>query len=97
MLVERYQEAVFELLNKAKTSQKDAILRAADIIADAVEHGKKVYLAMICHSIEMDLIYRGGGPIFYKKYEEETTELKEGDVLIVSSVSGRTQKVVDLT
>ena len=97
MLVERYQEAVFDLLNKAKNTQREAIRRAAEIIAEAVEGGNKVYLGMICHSIEMDLIYRGGGPIFYKKYEDEKTELKAGDVLIVSSVSGRTQKIVDLT
>jgi uncharacterized phosphosugar-binding protein len=45
----------------------------------------------------MDLIYRGGGPIFYKKYEEDKVELHEGDVLVVSSVSGRTKTVVDLT
>ena len=51
----------------------------------------------ICHNIEKDLIYRGGGPIFYKEYEEEKTKLNEGDVLVVSSVSGRTKKVVDLT
>ena len=97
MLVERYQNAVFELLNKAKTTQKDAIKKAARIIADAAENGKKIYLSGICHNIEKDLIYRGGGPIFYKEYEAEKTELHEGDVLVVSSVSGRTKAVVDLT
>ena len=47
----------------------------------------------------MDFIYRGGGPIFYKKYkdEEHRDTLKAGDVLVVSSVSGRTKSVVDLT
>lgn len=97
MLVERYQNAVFELLNKAKTTQKDAVKKAARIIADAVENGKKIYLSGICHNIEKDLIYRGGGPIFYKEYNAENTELHEGDVLVVSSVSGRTKAVVDLT
>ena len=97
MLVERYQEAVFKLLNKAKDTQKDAIEKAALIIAKAAENGKKIYLSGICHNIEKDLIYRGGGPIFYKEYEEEKTKLSEGDVLVVSSVSGRTKKVVDLT
>ena len=97
MLVQRYQEAVFALLNKAKESQKEAIEKAATIIAQAVENGHKIYFRSICHNIEMDLIDRGGGPIFYKKYEPGTTELHEGDVMIVSSVSGRTKAVVDLT
>ena len=97
MLVQRYQEAVFALLNKAKESQKEAIEKAATIIAKAVENGHKIYFRSICHNIEMDLIDRGGGPIFYKKYEPGTTELHEGDVMIVSSVSGRTKAVVDLT
>jgi uncharacterized phosphosugar-binding protein len=97
MLIERYQSAVFELLNKAKETQKDAVKKAARIIATAAESGKKIYLSGICHNIEKDLIYRGGGPIFYKEYEAEKTELHEGDVLVVSSVSGRTKAVVDLT
>lgn len=95
-LMDRYQLAVFDLLMKARKTQKEAIIRAGELVADAVEHGHKVWLNGICHSIENDLIYRGGGPIFYKHYEEGVTELKEGDVLFVSSVSGRTQKVVDL-
>ena len=64
MLVQRYQEAVFALLNKAKESQKEAIEKAATIIAKAVENGHKIYFRSICHNIEMDLIDRGGGPIF---------------------------------
>ena len=34
--------------------------------------------------------------MFYRLYKEGETELKEGDVLFVSSVSGRTKPVVDL-
>ena len=46
----------------------------------------------------MDSIYRGGGPIFYKKFnkEKDVENLKENDVIFVSSVSGRTKAVVDL-
>ena len=96
MLVDRYYDAVKALLEKARTTQDDAIYKAADVIATAVESGKKVYLSRICHQIEHDLIYRGGGPFFYKEYKENEVELKEGDVLVVSSVSGRTKSVVDL-
>ena len=95
-LIDRYQQAAFDLLFKARTTQREAIIKAGELIADAVEHGGKVYLNGICHSIENDLIYRGGGPIFYKHYEKDKTELKAGDVLVVSSVSGRTLDVVNL-
>jgi len=97
MLMETYWLAVEDLFAKARTTQRETIIKAGELIADAVEHGHKVYLSGICHGVEGDVLYRGGGPIFYKKYEEGKTELKEGDVLIVSSVSGRTKSVNDLT
>lgn len=98
VLMERYQKAVDDLFAKVRATQTEKIQEAGELIANAVMNGGKIILNGICHSIEMDLIYRGGGPIFYKKYEEEKHKdtLKEGDVLIVSSVSGRTKSVVDL-
>ena len=95
-LLDRYQQAAFDLLFKARTTQRENIIRAGEIIADAIMQGGKVYLHNICHSIERDLYDRGGGPVFYRLYEEEEPELTEKDVLIVSSVSGRTKEVVDL-
>ena len=96
MLIDRYHEAVDNLLKTVRETQREAITKAGELVADAVEHGHKIYLGHIVHGIEMDLIYRGGGPIFYKEYKPGETELKEGDVLFVSSVSGRTKSVVDL-
>ncbi len=97
-LMHRYQKAVDDLFAKVRDTQTETILKAGNLIADAVANGGKVYLNDICHSIEMDLMYRGGGPIFYKKFkkEEHMESLKAGDVLVVSSVSGRTAHVVDL-
>ena len=95
-LLDRYQQAVGDLLFKARSTQREAIIAAGELIADAVEHGGRVYFNNICHSVEQDFMYRGGGPIFFKHYEEGKTELKAGDVLIVSSVSGRTLPVVNL-
>lgn len=99
ILMERYQKAVDELLAKVRATQTENIIKAGTLIADSVASGGKIILSGICHSIENDLIYRGGGPIFYKHYKEEDHKdtLKAGDVLIVSSVSGRTKSVVDLT
>ena len=98
MLMHRYQQAVDALLAKVRDTQTETIVKAGNLIAERVADGGKVYLAEICHSIQNDLIYRGGGPIFYNKFnpEEDTEKLKAGDVLVVSSVSGRTKTVVDL-
>lgn len=95
-LIDRYQQAIDELLLKVRTTQRDAIQKAGETVAEAVEHGRHIYLGEIGHSIQKDSIERGGGPAFYRPYEEEKTELKPGDVLFVSSVSGRTLKVVNL-
>ncbi len=95
MLIDRYHEAVDGLLKTVRETQRENIIKAGELVANAVETGHKIYLGHIVHGIEMDLIYRGGGPIFYKQHGGDT-ELKEGDVLFVSSVSGRTKSVVDL-
>jgi len=98
MLMHRYQKAVDELFAKVRETQTENIIRAGKMIAECVAKGGRVLFGGICHSIEMDFIYRGGGPIFYKKYnhEEHFDTLGENDILIVSSVSGRTKSVVDL-
>lgn len=95
-LMERYQKAVDDLFAKVRATQTEKIIEAGTLIADTVASGHKVYLSEICHKIQMDLIYRGGGPIFYKQFENGLESLNEGDVLVVSSVSGRTKSVVDL-
>ena len=95
-LVDRYQDAVAALLEKVKTTQKENIERAGELIAKTAESGHGIYFAEIVHHMQNDLIYRGGGPIFYKSYVEHNTILREGDLLFVSSVSGRTLPVVNL-
>lgn len=124
MLLDKYNEALDNLIYKVRTTQKDNIIKAGEMIAETVANGGNVYLSAICHMIEYDLIYRGGGPIFYKhfKYNMEVeklgrardrsdidqstwgmaayalkmSDMKPGDLLMVSSVSGRTTSVVDL-
>ena len=95
-LMERYQEAAFELLKKVRDTQKGAIHRAGEMVADAAEHGKKIYFTRVVHGIEHDLISRGGGPIFYQEYKKGETQLNEGDILFMGSVSGRTLEEVEL-
>ena len=96
MLIDRYHEAVESLLKTVRETQRENIIKAGELVANAVENGGKIYLGHIVHGLEMDLIDRGGGPIFYKEYKPGETELKAGDVIFVSSVSGRTKAVVDL-
>ena len=122
MLLERYWQAVDGLLEKIRSTQWENIERAGIAVANAVMSGGNVYLHRIVHGIEYDLIYRGGGPIFYKPfsynlaidntgrkrdgferkegaaaaYALDNSDIRRGDVLFVSSVSGRTRDVVEL-
>lgn len=126
MLMDTYQAAVDKLLKRVRDTQHENIIKAGELIAETVASGGNVYLAGIVHGIEMDLIHRGGGPVFYKQFRElgeptggrqrELTQeekklveegtdpsvpflksnLRPGDLLVVSSVSGRTLKVVNL-
>jgi uncharacterized phosphosugar-binding protein len=97
-LMKRYQKAVDDLFAKVRETQTENIIKAGTLVADSIASGGKIYLGSICHHIEGDLLYRGGGPMFYRRYEDDESKdlLKAGDVLFVSSVSGRTKKVVDL-
>ncbi len=98
MLMDRYYQAVDELFAKIRETQRDNIIKAAEIMADAVANGHKIWLGEICHSIQQDLLVRGGGPLLYREYHrnEDFDKLEEGDVVIVSSVSGRTKHVVEM-
>jgi len=125
MLMERYQAAVDELFAKVRNTQTENIIKAGNMVAESVANGGCIFLSGICHSIENDVIYRGGGPIFYKhfsynlnienqarkrdrsdlnietqgaaaRYALQQSNFRPGDVLFVSSVSGRTAHVVDL-
>ena len=124
MLLDRYNDAVDELIKKVRTTQRENIIKAGEMIADTVANGGNVYLSQICHWIEWDVINRGGGPTFYRhfawkmdvekngrkrddagfgddtwgmaKYALKLSDMKAGDILMVSSVSGRTKNVVDL-
>ena len=123
MLLDTYNKAVDELINKVRTTQKDNIIKAGEMIADTVANGGNVYLSQIVHGIENDVIMRGGGPLFYRHFQWKmdvekqgrkrdginedypwgmaefalkSSDMKSGDIIMVSSVSGRTNTVVDL-
>jgi len=68
MLMERYRAAVDDLFAKVRNTQTENIIKAGEIVAESVANGGCIYLSGIVHGIELDLIYRGGGPIFYKHF-----------------------------
>ncbi len=124
MLLDDYNKRLDQLIEQVRTTQRDNIITAGKMVADTVANGGNVYLSKICHYIENDLIYRGGGPIFYKHFEYSmnvekngrqrdrssidssiwgqanyalrASDMLPGDLIFVSSVSGRTTDVVDL-
>ena len=61
MLMERYQAAVDELFAKVRNTQTENIIKAGNMVAESVANGGCIFLSGICHSIENDVIYRGGG------------------------------------
>jgi len=66
MLLDTYQARVDQLFSEIKFTQRENIITAGKMIADTLEAGGNIYLNDICHSIEMDLYNRGGGPLFYR-------------------------------
>ncbi|NLB15378.1 MAG: SIS domain-containing protein, partial [Clostridiales bacterium] len=66
--MERYQKAIDELFKKIRDTQTENIIKAGEMVSDSVASGGCIFLSSICHSMEMDSIYRGGGPIFYKHF-----------------------------
>ena len=124
-LLNRYRQAIDDLFRKVRDTQTENIVKAGEMVADSVASGGCIFLSSICHSMEMDSIYRGGGPIFYRhfsykldienkarerdrsdlgydsqgaaeRYALQQSNFRPGDVLFLSSVSGRTKRVVDL-
>ncbi|MBR4429418.1 MAG: hypothetical protein IKS78_08670, partial [Clostridia bacterium] len=68
MLLDRYNEAVDQLIAKVRATQRENIIKGGEMIAETVANGGNVYLSAIAHHVEYDSIYRGGGPIFYKHF-----------------------------
>ncbi|MFR5600587.1 MAG: SIS domain-containing protein, partial [Holdemania filiformis] len=68
MILDDYQKRVDQLFEQIKTTQRENIITAGKMIAETIDAGGNIYLSGICHSIEMDLFNRGGGPAFYRTF-----------------------------
>lgn len=69
MLIDRYWETIDALYAKVRSTQKENILKAAALIAQAVEDGACIHIHDSGHIIDSELIYRGGGLILYKPFK----------------------------
>jgi len=67
MLIDQYWETLDGLFTRVKESQKEYLLAAGRMIAEAVDNGACVHIHDSGHIIDSELIYRGGGLILYKK------------------------------
>jgi uncharacterized phosphosugar-binding protein len=67
MLIDRYWENVDELYGRVRSTQKENMIAAGKLIAEAVANGACVHIHDSGHIIDSELIYRGGGLILYKK------------------------------
>jgi uncharacterized phosphosugar-binding protein len=71
MQIDRYFQAVKELLEQIHHAQKEAMIRVAQLFADTVEQGNAIYITGCSHSsiFAQEVFYRAGGfmlinPIF---------------------------------
>jgi len=69
MLLDRYNEHVDALIEKVRTTQREAIIKAGKLIAEAVKEGACVHIHDTGHIIDSELIFRGGGLIMYKQFK----------------------------
>lgn len=71
MLMERYWAEIDSLYAKGRTTQRENIIKAGHLIAEAVDNGACVHINDSGHIIDSELIYRGGGLILYKRFKYE--------------------------
>ena len=67
MLLDRYWGAIEDLYGKVKSTQRENIQKAGEMIAESVDQGGCVHIHDSGHIIDMELIYRGGGLFLYKR------------------------------
>ena len=73
MLLDKYNATIDELLAKVRTTQRENIIKAGEMIAEAAGRGACVHIHDTGHIIDSELIFRGGGLIMYKKLKYSLT------------------------
>ena len=69
MLIDRYWQHVDDLFHQVKTKEKEDIIKAGKLIAEAVDAGACVHIHDTGHIVDAELIGRGGGLILFKEFK----------------------------
>ena len=73
MLIDRYWETVDELYARVRGTQKENMIAAGKMIAEAAAGGACVHIHDSGHIIDAELIHRGGGLVLYKQLKYQLT------------------------
>ena len=125
MQIERYFNAIREILTNIQNTQSDAMEQAASLISDTILRERTIYITGCSHSsiFAQEAFYRAGGlmlinPVFLPGMNLDVppatrttsferisgiaeavlsgTKIREGDVLIIASISGRNTVPVEM-
>ena len=73
MLMDRYWKEIDALYDRVRTTQRENLIKAGQMIAESVDNGGCVHICDSGHIIDRELIYRGGGLILYKQFKYDLT------------------------
>jgi len=68
MLLDKYWDTIDALYARVRKTQKESIIAAGKLIANAVDKGGCVHVHDSGHIINHELIHRGGGLVLYKRF-----------------------------
>ena len=69
MLMDRYWKEIDALYDRVRTTQRENMIKAGQLMAESVANGGCVHICDSGHIIDRELIYRGGGLILYKQFK----------------------------
>ena len=125
MIIDQFYEAIEGVFKTVRETQREAIIAAGKMMADAMCEGKMIHIHDTGHLINFEMINRSGGLVAPKQLvyylvtqndgrprpeleKKDRTQVGmaqlvinagnicPGDLLIIGSVSGRNEQVVDL-
>lgn len=96
---QRYIRKIRGLLQEFEESQNTTVLAVGRLIAERVREGGCIHLFDSGHLLGSEFVYRAGGIAIISKVELDDirvpSRVRRGDVVIIASVSGRREKVID--
>ncbi len=84
MLAQKYMEAVEQAIS-ATGENTSAIRKAAELIVQTVNQGKKIFVTDRYGIVESELAEKPGNLALFRPLQRSVEGIKEGDILILSS------------